>query len=61
MKTWLIVWSPEGRPIAKVEAKDAQAAKKQTPKPYKTYLGEVYVISLEEYEATIGPCPQVYR
>lgn len=43
MKKWNIIWSPEGRVIATVDAKDAAAAKKQTPKPYKKYMGEVYV------------------
>ena len=41
---WFIIWSPEGRAIAKVEAKDAAAAKRLTPAPYRKHLGEVYVI-----------------
>jgi hypothetical protein len=43
LKTFNIVWSPEGRTIATVEARDAASAKKQTPAPYKRYMGEVYV------------------
>jgi len=41
---YFIMWAPEGRAIAKVQAKDAIAAKRMTPKPYNKYRGEVYVI-----------------
>jgi|APCry1669192969_1035441.scaffolds.fasta_scaffold24018_2 hypothetical protein len=44
MTNYLLMWAPEGRMIAQVEAKDASAAKRKTPKPYKKYRGEVYVI-----------------
>lgn len=43
LKKFNIIWSPEGRTIATVNAKDAVKAKKQTPAPYKRYPGEVYV------------------
>jgi hypothetical protein len=43
VKKWNIFWSPEGRVIATVEAKTAVEAKKKTPKPYKKFMGEVYV------------------
>ena len=43
LKKFKIYWSPEGRCIATVDAKDAVTAKKQTPAPYKRYMGEVYV------------------
>jgi len=43
LKTFRIIWSLEGRPIATVQAKDAAAAKKQTPLPYRKYKHEVYV------------------
>jgi hypothetical protein len=42
-KKWNIFWSPEGRVIATVEAKTAVEAKKKTPKPYKKFMGEIYV------------------
>ena len=41
--TYILIWAPEGRPIAEVVAKDAKSAKKQTPMPYKKHLGEVSV------------------
>jgi hypothetical protein len=40
---WKVFWSPEGRCIATVEAKTARAAKRKAPKPYRKYLGEIYV------------------
>ena len=43
LNTYILVWSPEGRPIAEVDAKDAKTAKKSTPAPYNKYLGEVSV------------------
>lgn len=42
MKTFKLVWSPEGKEIARVQAKTIQQAKKKTPQPWKKYLGEVY-------------------
>ena len=51
---WLLIWSPEGRPIAKVWAKDAKTAKLACPMPENKYLGEVGVVLLAEYEKYIG-------
>lgn len=42
MHRFKLVWSPEGKTIAEVTAKDAQAAKRQTPYPYRRMRGEVY-------------------
>ena len=42
MKRWRVVWSPEGRPIATVEAKTEQQAIRKAPMPYRKYLGELY-------------------
>jgi hypothetical protein len=43
LKKFNIIWSPEGRTIATVWARDERSAKSQTPAPYKRYMGEVYV------------------
>lgn len=37
-----LFWSPIGGRIATVEAKNAKAAKRKAPKPYRKYLGEIY-------------------
>lgn len=42
MKTYKLYWAPEGRCIAIVRAKDARAAKRKAPMPYRKYLGEIY-------------------
>ena len=42
-KTWAIFWAPEGRQIAIVTAESATAAKRKAPKPYRKYLGEMWV------------------
>jgi hypothetical protein len=42
MKTWKVYWAPEGRVIATVVAKDAKAAIRKAPQPYRKYLGEMY-------------------
>ena len=44
MKTWKVYWSPEGRCIATVQAKDARSAIRKAPKPYRKYLGEIYAV-----------------
>lgn len=42
---YTLYWSPEGRAIAHgVEAKNARAAIRKAPKPYRTYLGEIYAV-----------------
>jgi hypothetical protein len=43
MKKWKIVWSPEGRTIVTVYAKNIKVARKSTPQPYRKFMGEVYV------------------
>lgn len=47
MKTFKLVWSPEGRIIAIVQAKTPRQAKLKAPKPYKRYLGEIYVEEIQ--------------
>jgi len=51
---WILFWSPEGRPIARVRATDAKKAISKTPHPYADYLGEVYAQSYADYEANGG-------
>ncbi len=43
MNNYRLIWSPEGKTIAVVNAKDASAARKKAPKPYRKYLGEIGV------------------
>jgi hypothetical protein len=50
MKTYKLVWSPEGKEIARVQAKSIKDAKRQTPMPWRQYLGEVYA---EEIAANV--------
>lgn len=61
MQKWLIFWSPEGRPIKEVEAKDEQSARKKTPLPYKKYMGEVYVQRTEDYVREYGNVPNIFN
>lgn len=42
MKTFRLVWSPTGQEIANVTARDARAARRKAPAPYRKYLGEIY-------------------
>jgi hypothetical protein len=42
MQTWELYWSPEGKRIATVQAKDARAAIRKAPMPWRRYLGEIY-------------------
>lgn len=42
VKTWRLIWSPEGRPIAVVRASTARLAIRRAPKPYARYRGEIY-------------------
>lgn len=44
MKTFDLIWSPEGRVIATVQAKSPKEALRKAPKPYNKYLGEIYVV-----------------
>ena len=41
--TYRLIWAPEGKTIAVVEAKDVSAARRKAPKPYRKYLGEIGV------------------
>ena len=43
LKTFRLVWSPEGKTIATVQAIDASKAKRMAPMPYRKFLGEIYV------------------
>jgi hypothetical protein len=42
MKTYKLVWSPEGKEIARVQAETVGKAMLKTPHPWRKYLGEVY-------------------
>ncbi len=41
-KCWRLVWSPEGREIARVWASTARLAIRQAPLPYRRFKGEIY-------------------
>jgi hypothetical protein len=41
-----VYWSPEGRIIARVTAKNERAAIRKAPKPYREYLGELYAVKV---------------
>lgn len=41
-KVWILYWSPEGRPIATVNALTYFEAIKKAPKPYSNYPEEMY-------------------
>lgn len=42
LPAWRVYWAPEGRCIATVAARDAKAAIRKAPYPYRKYLGELY-------------------
>jgi len=44
MRQWILVWAPEGRIIAHVQARTSAEARLQAPLPYRRYLGEVYAM-----------------
>lgn len=44
LKTWILYWSPEGRPIATVTARTERAAIRKAPQPYRRDLGEIYAV-----------------
>lgn len=46
LSTFNLFWSPEGRLIATVTAKNAAAAIRKAPQPYRKYLGEIYAESV---------------
>ncbi len=45
MKVYDLFWSPTGARIATITAKDARAACRKAPRPYRKYLGEIYAES----------------
>lgn len=45
---WQLYWVPEGRPIARVCARDESAARRKAPQPYRKYLGEIGVDRVED-------------
>ena len=47
LPTFDLYWSPEGRKIATVQARTMRAAIHKTPKPYRRYLGEIYVVQID--------------
>lgn len=47
MTTFDIIWAPEGRCIATVQANTIARAKRMAPKPYRQYLGELYVLEVQ--------------
>jgi hypothetical protein len=50
--TFDIFWAPEGRCIETVDAKTAHAAKRKAPKPFRKYLGEIYVVTVADAKAS---------
>ena len=42
LKTFELYWSPEGRKIATVQARNVSAAIRKAPAPYRKFLGELY-------------------
>jgi hypothetical protein len=44
MTTYDVYWSPEGRIIARVVARNAREAIRKAPMPYRKYLGELYAV-----------------
>jgi len=52
MIQWDLVWSPEGRIIARVEAVSAKAAVRKTPLPFRRFKGEVYARRVNEPPTT---------
>ena len=42
LRSWVLYWSPEGRPIATVQARNKYQAIRKAPQPYRKYLGEIY-------------------
>ena len=47
MRTFQLLWSPEGRCIATVRARTMRAAIRKAPMPYAKYPGEIYALELE--------------
>jgi hypothetical protein len=49
--TYDVYWAPEGRCIATVDTKDSRAAIRKAPRPYRRYLGEMYVVEVVDTTA----------
>lgn len=43
MRSWKLIWAPEGRPLGVVRARTPHAARRKAGKPYTKYLGEIGV------------------
>jgi hypothetical protein len=43
VNTYRLIWAPEGKTIAVVEARDVKSARRKAPKPYRKCLGEIGV------------------
>lgn len=54
VNNYQLVWSPEGRPIGAVKAKDTRAAIRKADKPYRKHLGEIYAKQFEIKETIDG-------
>lgn len=44
LRTFDLFWSPEGRKIATVQARNSLSAIRKAPQPYRRALGEIYAI-----------------
>lgn len=53
MNGYRLIWSPTGQCIATVQAKNARAAIRKAPAPYRKYLGEIRA----EHDAPAGLTP----
>jgi len=45
-----LTWAPEGKPIGTVFAKDASAAKRLAPLPYRKHLGEISAVPVPTFQ-----------
>jgi len=54
LQTFDVYWSPEGRKIATVQAKNSRLAIRKAPKPYRKYLGEMYAVAVPSTNRPIG-------
>jgi hypothetical protein len=54
MKTYRLYWSPEGKHITNVRAKNEMEAIRKAPKPYKEYLGEIYAEEIKVKRTNIN-------
>lgn len=55
MNTYQLIWAPEGRTIATVQATTMTAARRKAPNPYRKYRGEIDVVEvIEGYDGESG-------